>query len=72
MSNMISEVRRVAHELTDKQQVQAMVRSLLSAREHLHINLIYNNNINIFDNVAQHVKLAEDCPSLINLVDNFI
>ena len=60
MSNMISELRGDSHELTDKQQVQAVIRSLPSAWEHLCINLTNNDNIKTFDDVARHVKLEED------------
>ena len=52
MSNMISELRGVGHELTNEQQVQAMISSLPSAWEHLRINLTHNDNIKIFDDVA--------------------
>ena len=56
MSNMISEIN---HELIDEEHVQAVIRSLPSAREHLRINLTYNDNIKTFDDVA-HVELEED------------
>ena len=38
-----------------------MIHSLPSAWEHLHINLTHSDNINTFDDAAQHVKLEEDC-----------
>ena len=60
MSNMISELRSAAHQLTDEQQVQAMIRSLPNAWEHLRINLTHNDNIKTFDDVARHVELEED------------
>ena len=52
MSNMISELRGVGHELTDKQQVEAVILPLLSYWEHLRINLTHNDNIKTFDDVA--------------------
>ena len=39
MSNMISELRVVGHEMTDEQQVQAVIRSLPSSWEHMRVNL---------------------------------
>ena len=60
MSNMISELRSAGHQLTDKQQVQVMIRSLPNAWEHLRINLTHNDEIKTFDDVAQHVELEED------------
>ena len=59
MSNMISKLRGAGHELTDKKQVQVVIRSLPSAWEHLRINLTHNN-IKNFDDVARHVELEED------------
>ena len=60
MSNMISELKGAFHELTNEQQVQAVIHSLLNAWEHLRINLTHNDNIKTFNNVSRHVKLEED------------
>ena len=60
MLNMISEMKGVSHELTEEQQVQAVIRSLPNAWEHLRINLTHNDNIRTFDDVARHVVLEED------------
>ena len=60
MSNMISELKDVGHELNDEQQVQAVIRSFPHAWEHLRINLTNNDNIKTFDDVARHVGLEED------------
>ena len=59
MSNMISKLRGVGHELIDKQHAHVVIRSLPSSWEHLHINLTHNN-IKTFDDVARHVELEED------------
>ena len=61
MSNMINELRAAGHEMTDEQQVQCVIHSLPSSWEHMRVNLIHNDNIKTFDNVAHHVKLEEDC-----------
>ena len=60
MSNMISELRAVRHEMIDEQQVQAVIRSLPSSWKHMRVNLTHNDNIKTFDDVAHHVELEED------------
>ena len=60
MSNMISELRSVGHQLTNEQQVKAVIHSLPNAWEHLKINFTHNDNIKTFDDVARHVELEED------------
>ena len=60
MSNMISELRVVGHEMTDEKQVQAVIHSLPSNWEHMRINLTHNDNIKKFDDVTRHVELEED------------
>ena len=60
VSNMISELKGAIHDLTDEQQVQAVIRSLPNCWEHLRINVTHNDNIKTFDDVARHVELEED------------
>ena len=60
MLNMISELKGAGPELTNEKQVQAVIRSLPNAWEHLKINLTHNDNIKTFDDVARHVELEED------------
>ena len=60
MSNMVSELRTIGHEMTDEQQVQAVICSLPSSWEHIRVNLTHNDNIKTFDDVAHHVELEED------------
>ena len=60
MSNMISELKAIGHEMTNEQQVQAMIRSLPSNWEHMYVNLTHNDNIKTCDDVARHVELEED------------
>jgi hypothetical protein len=60
MSNIISELRGVGRDMTDEQQVQAVIHSLLSNWKHMYVNLTNHNNIKTFDDVARHVELEED------------
>ena len=39
MSNMISELRAAGHDMTDEQQIQAVIRSLPSSWEHMLLTL---------------------------------
>lgn len=61
VSTMISELRVVGHEMTDEQQVQAVIWSLLGTWEHMWINLTLNDNIKKFDEVASYFNLEKDC-----------
>ena len=60
MANMISELKSAGHELTDEQQVQAVIRSLPRSWEHMRMNLTHSDNIKTFEDVARHVELEED------------
>ena len=60
MFNMVSELRADGHDMTDEQQVQAMIHSLPSSWERMRVNLTHNDNIKTFDDVAHHVELEED------------
>ena len=51
MSNMISELKNVDHTLTNKQQLQVIIRSLPQSWEHMKMHLTHNENI----------KTLEDC-----------
>jgi hypothetical protein len=60
MSNMISELKGIVHEMTDEQQVQVVIHYLPSNWEHICVNFTHNNNIKTFNDVAHHVELQED------------
>ena len=52
MSSMIRELKSTGNNLTDEQQVQAMIRSLPSSWETMCQNLTHNENIKTFDDVV--------------------
>ena len=60
MSNMISELRAVGHEMIDEQQIQTVILSLPSSWEHMRVNLTHNDNIKTFDDVAHNIELKQD------------
>ena len=60
MLNMITELKVVGHTLTDKQQVQAVIRSLPHSWEHMKMHLTHNESIRTLEDVMRHLELEED------------
>ncbi|KAH0748633.1 hypothetical protein KY290_027865 [Solanum tuberosum] len=56
MSNMIAQLKSIGHFLSDEQQVQAVIQSLPNNWEYLKVNLIHNDSIKTFSDVARHVE----------------
>ena len=57
---MVRELKSARHNLTNEQQVQAVIRSLPNSWEHMKIHMTHNENINTFDDIAHHLKLEEE------------
>ena len=60
MSSMIRELKSAGNNLTDEQQVQAVIRSFPSSWETMCQNLTHNENIKTFDDVARHLELKAE------------
>ncbi|KAJ4730414.1 Gag/pol protein [Rhynchospora pubera] len=60
MSNMISELKAAGNNMTDEQEVQAVICSLPKSWDHMRLNLTHNDNIRKFEDVARHVELEEE------------
>jgi hypothetical protein len=60
MSTMIRELKTTENNLTDEQQVQAVIRSLPSSWETMSQNMTHNENIKSFDDVACHLELEAE------------
>ncbi|GAB2284052.1 hypothetical protein Dimus_039641 [Dionaea muscipula] len=60
MVNMIGEMAAAGRELSDEQQVQAVIRSLPKSWEHMRVNLTHNDLIRTFDDVSRHLEMEED------------
>ncbi|XP_055960065.1 uncharacterized protein LOC130014940 [Mercurialis annua] len=60
MSNMIMELKSAGHNLTNEQQVQAVIRSLPNNWEHMKVNMTHNENIKTFSDIARHLKLEDE------------
>ena len=59
MSSMIRELKSIVKNLTDEQQVQAVIHSLPSSWEMMCQNLTHNENIKTFDDVVTwNLKLS--------------
>ena len=57
MSFMIRELKLARNNLTDEQQVQAVIHSLPSSWETMCQNLTHNENIKTFDDVTRYLEL---------------
>jgi hypothetical protein len=60
MSTMIRELKTAGNNLTDEQQVQAVIRSLPSSWETMSQNMTHNEYIKSFDDVARHLELEAE------------
>ncbi|PWA47627.1 hypothetical protein CTI12_AA497560 [Artemisia annua] len=60
MSNMIAELNTTGRELTDEEEVQAVIKSLTKKWNDMKLNLTHNGNIKTFDDVSRHLELEED------------
>ncbi|XP_044503424.1 uncharacterized protein LOC123224005 [Mangifera indica] len=60
MPNMIIELKKAGHDLTDEQQVQVVIRSLPDSWEHMKVNMTHNDNIRTFDDIARHLELEAE------------
>ena len=60
MSTMIHELKSAGNNLTDEQQVQAVIRSLPNSWENMSQNLTHNENIKDFDDVSRHLELEAE------------
>jgi transposase InsO family protein len=60
MSSMIRELKVAGNNLTDEQQVQAVIRSLPKSWENMSQNMTHNENIKTFEDVARHLELEAE------------
>jgi hypothetical protein len=60
MSTMIRELKTDVNNLTDEQQIQAVIRLLPSSWETMSQNMTHNENIKSFDNVVRHLELEAE------------
>lgn len=60
IGNLIHELSTIGHVLSDEQQLNIIVRLLPHSLEHMKINITYNNNIKIFEDIEHHLELEAE------------
>lgn len=60
MSSMIRELKAAGNNLTDEQQIQALIRSLPETWDDMSLNLTHNENLKTFDDVGRHLELEAE------------
>ena len=60
MSTMIRQLKAAGNNLSDEQQVQAGIRSLPDSWEHMKVNMMHNENIKNFNDLARHLELKAE------------
>ncbi|KAG6510717.1 hypothetical protein ZIOFF_028751 [Zingiber officinale] len=60
MSSMIRDLKYAGHDLTDEQQVQAVIRSLADSWTHMKQILTHNESIKNFSDISRHVDLEAE------------
>ena len=57
---MISKLKKAGHELTNEQQVQAVIRSLSYSWEYIKVHFTHNKEIKTFEDTVRHLELEEN------------
>jgi len=60
LSGMIRDLKGAGHDLSDEQQVQAVIRSLPDSWVHLKLIMTHNENIKTFADISRHVELEAE------------
>uniref|UniRef100_A0A2N9ISY1 Uncharacterized protein n=1 Tax=Fagus sylvatica TaxID=28930 RepID=A0A2N9ISY1_FAGSY len=61
MSAMVHELKAARNNLTDEQQIQAMIRSLPDSWEQIKLNMIHNESIQTLEDLSRHLELEAEC-----------
>ena len=54
---MIRELKISGHVFTNKQQVEAIIKSLPKSCEHMVVNMTHDKSVKTFDNIFCHLEL---------------
>ena len=57
MKRMIRELKISGHVFTNKQQVEAIIKSLPKSCEHMVVNMTHDKSVKTFDNIFCHLEL---------------
>ncbi|KAH0720186.1 hypothetical protein KY284_005216 [Solanum tuberosum] len=60
MSNMIRELKSPSHNISDEQQVQAVIRTLLASWEYMKIHMTHNKSIKSFEDIEHYLVLEDE------------
>ncbi|KAH0671272.1 hypothetical protein KY285_023846 [Solanum tuberosum] len=60
MLNMIRELKSTGHNLSDEQNVQAVIRSLRASWEYMKIHMTHNESIKSFEDIEHHLVLEDE------------
>ena len=72
MSSMIRDLSATRNTLTDEQQIQAVIRSVLDSWVHMKQILTHNENIKNFSDISKHVELEvehQEATRITSLMD---
>ena len=60
MSVMVRELKAVGNNLTDEQQIQAVIRSLPNSWEQMKLNMTHNESTQMLKDLSRHLELKAD------------
>ena len=60
MSAMVRELKAVGNNLTDEQQIQAVIRSLPDSWEQTKPNMTHNESIQMLEDLSRHLELEAE------------
>ena len=60
MSAMIRELAVAGHNLTQEQQLQAVIRSLPNSWEQMKQNMMHNESVKTFEDISRHLELEAE------------
>ncbi|KAH0701843.1 hypothetical protein KY285_016121 [Solanum tuberosum] len=66
---MIRELKSAGHNLSDKQQVQVVKRSLPASWEYMKIHMTHNESIKSFEDIEHHLVLEDECRDASKAID---
>jgi chromosome condensin MukBEF ATPase and DNA-binding subunit MukB len=61
MSAIVRELKAAGNNLTDEQQIQAVIRSLPDSWEQMKLNMTHNESIQTLEDLSCHLELKAEC-----------
>ena len=60
MATMVRKLKAAGNNLTDKQQIQAMIRSLPNSWEQMKLNMTHNESIQTLEDLSRHLEFEAE------------